>query len=194
MSGEWIASVLNSYATYIGILSATIMVGLFTWKKGIKPVLAALKQYHTLCDKVDTIFDEMTPNGGTSIKDRIERMDTGLSLVQEIQQAMAADTKAVLFRTDANGDCVWVNRTYTRTVGRDLSEILGHGWQNTIAQDDRERVVTEWYNAVEENREFILDYSFETPEGEKTLVRGRGYKLVDSKGDLLGYWGNCQIL
>lgn len=194
MSGEWIAAVLDSYATYIGILSATIMVGLFTWKRGIKPVLAALEQYHTLCDKVDTIFDEMTPNGGTSIKDRIERMDTGLSLVQEIQQAMAADTEAVLFRTDPNGDCVWVNRTYTRTVGRDLSEILGHGWQNAIAQVDRERVVTEWYKAVEENREFILDYNFETPEGEKTLVRGRGYKLVDSKGDLLGYWGNCQIL
>lgn len=194
MSGEGWINLIENYSVYIGAISATTIVGVFAFKKGIKPMIRAFKTYTELCRKVDTIFEEMIPNGGTSIKDKIDRVDKVVSLVQQIQQAMAADTKAVLFRTDSDGNCVWVNRTYTRTVGRALSEVLGHGWQNGIAPEDRESVVTEWYKSVEENREYSQDFNFETPDGTKTAVRCRSYKLVDAKGELIGYWGNCRIL
>jgi len=194
MSREWWIIVIQNYSIYIGALSATIGVGIFIFKKGIKPLLETIKTYNELCRKVNTIFEEMTPNGGLSVKDKVDRMDKGLSLVQQIQEAMAADTKAALFRTDSSGDCVWVNRTYTKTVGRNISEVLGHGWINGIAQDERDSVVTEWYKSVDENREFSMEFNFETPEGKQTKSKCRSYKMVDCRGEVIGYFGHCDIL
>ena len=191
--GSWV-DILRDYSLYATGASAALGLIIFLYRKAVKPMFVALQTYYQAIEKIDKIFDEITPNGGTSMKDKIDKIDDNLHLWQEIQLAMAADTKAALFRTDSEGNCVWVNRTYTKIVGRSFSEILGHGWQNVISQEDREKVVAEWYKSVEENREFSMDYNFETPDGEKTLVKGRGYKLVNSKGDLLGYWGNCTIL
>jgi PAS domain S-box-containing protein len=190
---EW-TGLIQEYATITTTISVSIAGIIFVYKKGIKPVLEAIKAYNKTVEKIDRIFEEITPNGGTSIKDKIDYIDYNVTLVQQIQQAMAADTKVAQFRTDSEGNCVWVNRTYRRTVDRDMSEILGHGWQNTIAQDERDEVVTEWYKSVEEEREFSMNFHFETPTGEKILCRCRSYKLVNRKGDVLGYLGYCNIL
>ena len=194
MSTDIGMALLNDYSVYIGAVSATIAVSVFTWKKGIKPAMQALKQYDRLCERVDTIFEEITPNGGKSMKDTQDRMARDIALDGQIQQSMAADTKAALFRTDSEGKCVWVNRTYTRTVGRDAKEIMGHGWVNAIAADERDAVVAEWYKSVEEDREFSMEFNFETPTGDKTKAKVRSYKMVDSKGDVLGYFGNCTLV
>ena len=194
MSEDFWSNLVQDYALYAAGAS-TIVTGLIViYKKAVKPMVKAITSYYKTIEKIDRIFEELTPNGGSSVKDKIDRMDSGLALVQQVQQAMAADTKAALFRTDSEGNCVWVNRTYTRTVGMNMSEILGHGWQNGISQDDRDDVVTEWYKSVEENREFSMNFNFETPDGIKTLCKCRSYKLVDSRGELIGYWGHCQIL
>ncbi len=194
MSEEISTSLIQNYAIYGAAISAVISSIILIYKRVVKPLVKHFSNWYDMMNKVDKIFDELTPNGGTSIKDKIDRMDSGLALVQQVQQAMAADTESALFRTDSEGRCVWVNRTYTRIVGMNLAEVLGHGWQNAIAQEEREIVVAEWYKSVEENREFSMNYNFETPDGVKTLCKCRSYKLVDSKGDLIGYWGNCIIL
>lgn len=196
MSEEYsvLSNLIEDYAIYV-VAASTIAGALITiYKKVVEPVIKHFTEWYDMIEKVDKIFDEITPNGGTSIKDKVDQTYQGLALLSQITDAMAADTKAALFRTDPEGNCVWVNRTYTRTVGRDVSELLGHGWQNAIAAKDRAHVVTEWYRAVEENRDFVVDYNFETPDGKLIPCRGRGYKLVNPRGELLGYHGNCEIL
>lgn len=187
-------SLIQDYAIYVAGISAIISGIIVIYKKAIKPMVKAVTSYYRTIEKIDKIFEEVTPNGGTSIKDKIDKMDHSLALIQQVQDAMAADTTAALFRTDSEGNCVWVNRTYTRTAGRDVSELMGHGWQNAVAQEDRDHIVEEWYTSVKENREFSLEFNFETPTGHKTRAKVRSYKLVDSKGEILGYFGNCQLL
>ena len=194
MPEEISLSLIQNYAIYLAAISAIISGVIVIYKKAIKPMVRAISNLYKTMEKIDKIFDELTPNGGTSIKDKIDHIDINLSLFQQVQEAMAADTKAALFRTDSLGNCVYVNRTYTRTVGLNVSEILGHGWQNAIAEEDREKVVAEWYKSVKENREYSQEFRFETPDGVQTRCKCRSYKLVDSRGELLGYWGNCTIL
>jgi PAS domain S-box-containing protein len=189
--GTELNTIVLEYAAYIAALGAGVSATILIYTKVIKPVVIHFSQWYEMLDKVDKIFEEVTPNGGSSIKDKINHIDTGVQITQQVQQAMAADSKAALFRTDAEGNVVWVNRTYTRIVARDISECLGHGWHNVIAPEERDKVVAEWYKAVEESREFYLDVNLITPTGEKTLVRVRSYKLVNAEGDIIGYWGNC---
>jgi len=191
--GTELNSVVLYYAAYSAAVGAGVSATILIYTKVIKPVVLHFSQWYEMLDKVDKIFEEVTPNGGSSIKDKIDHIDTQVQLSQQVQQAMAADTKAALFRTDADGNVVWVNRTYTRTVGRDVAECLGHGWHNVIAPEERDTVIAEWYKAVEDDREFYLDVTLITPTGIRTLVRVRSYKLVNAKGDILGYWGNCSV-
>ena len=186
-----IKDVILNYSTYIAIVATGLSASIIIYKKAIKPMLAAMKSYYSIVSKIDTIFIELTPNGGSSIKDQVNHIDNSVQLAQQVQQAMAADSKAALFRTDPEGNVVWVNRTYTRIVARDISEVLGHGWHNVIAPEQRDEVVREWYKAVADDREFYWDVNLITPTGERTLVRVRSYKLVNGKGEIMGYWGNC---
>jgi len=194
MSEDIWNNLISDYAVYIAAASAIISGLIMIYKKVIKPMIKAVASYYKTIEKIDKIFEEITPNGGTSIKDKVDDIYHNLALVQQVQEAMAADTKQAHFRTDSDGNCVWVNRTYTRTVGRDVSEILGHGWQNAISQDDREEVVAEWYKSVKENREFSMEFNFETPTGKLVKSKVRSYKLVNPRGEILGYYGNCSIL
>lgn len=189
MSNEWAVLIENYGAIATGI-SAVIATAILLYRKVFKPMFQAVKQYNNLCKKVDVIFNEITPNGGTSIKDTVDENSRLLTELGEMQKALSADSPEALFKTDPEGNCNWINRTYARTVQRTPSELMGHGWQNAIAKDDRDYVVETWYKSVEEDRELTLNFRFETPEGEFIPARLRSYKMTDSKGEIIGYVGS----
>jgi PAS domain S-box-containing protein len=193
MAVEVLVELLTEYAVVITATTALISALVVARKKWIKPMISAVLQWTEIVRKIDYIFNELTPNGGQSIKDEISEIHTEINTVRERQRALSADGLEALFETDINGNCVWVNRTYTRVVGRDISEVLGHGWQNTIALEDRERVVTEWYKSVKEDREFHCLYRFIKPDGTLASCSCVSYKLTN-KGKTLGYMGRITIL
>ncbi len=146
------------------------------------------------------IVAELKLNGGTSVKDAINRnevtllrIEANLSLANERQRARMLDTPEMIFETDVNGNYVWVNRTYTRTVQRAMPELLGKGWVNGIEADQREGVVDEWYKSVEEDREFEMNFSFQTPNGIVIPVTCQSYRMRDQRtGEIIGYLGHCE--
>jgi len=191
--GNWIAY-LELYGIYIVAISALIPFLVYAYKKGIKPVIMHIVNCYTMSQKIDQIFEEMIPNGGTSIKDKIDKIDTRLTLVGERLRAHFADVNEAHFETDTEGLCTRVNRTYTRMVERDPSEVLGHGWQNCVHPDDRERVTESWYDSVDEDRELSINFRFETPSGKVIPVSGTSYKMIDDEGDIIGYLGKLKIV
>jgi PAS domain S-box-containing protein len=187
-NGVW-SSLIQDYAAYVTAASASLGAIIYIYKKGIKPMLQAVKSYYETVEKIDKIFEELTPNGGTSIKDKIDKIDAGLNLVSERQRAREIDDPVARFETDPVGNCTWINRTYSSLVQRTPSELMGHGWQNAISQLDREHVVTDWYKSVEEKREFTMDFNFETPNGALIECKVRSYKMTDPGGNIIGYYG-----
>ena len=153
----------------------------------IKTDLAALS------DQMNVLMNEFSPNGGSSMRDLMNRVEKELFLSNERQRARMLDAPEMIFETDDVGNCIWVNRTYSRAVGRSLTELLGRGWVNGIVETDREKVVDEWYKSVEEDREFELTFDFQTAEGTPFTVECRSYKMRDLRtGQAVGYLGHCQ--
>jgi len=157
-------------------------------------MIKLVRKWNQTVEKIDKIFTEVTPNNGSSIKDIINSIDKKLVEFSEMQKAVLADDDKALFKTDVDGNCNWVNRTYSRTVERMPSELMDHGWQNAIAQEDREYVVKSWYNAVKERREFTASFTFETPGGRRIPAVVRSYKMTNSRGEVIGYLGSISIL
>jgi PAS domain S-box-containing protein len=155
--------VLGDAATGWKVCRATLgklvhkMFGFGALKDEIRGVLAEVKESSNRRDatmlkmdeQLQLIAAEMKPNGGHSMRDVINRVESRLVLQDERAKAIANDSAEALMEMDATGAMVWCNRTYSRMVGRDKSELMGWGFLNTIDPRDRERVKDEWLEAVQ---------------------------------------------
>ncbi|MDX2232660.1 MAG: PAS domain S-box protein [Leptolyngbyaceae cyanobacterium bins.349] len=94
-----------------------------------------------------------------------------------------------IFRTDANGHCVYVNDGWCQISGLTLKAALGDGWRQGLHPDDRERITAEWYQSVQENRPFQLEYRFQAADGKVSWVYGQSVAKHNEKGEITGYVG-----
>lgn len=94
-----------------------------------------------------------------------------------------------IFRTDANGDCLYVNDRWAEISGLTCEAALGRGWIETLHPDDRDRMLAAWYSAEDYGVFFNAEYRFIKPDGRVTWVLGQGMKEKSEAGEITGYVG-----
>lgn len=112
--------------------------------------------------------------------------------LQESEQSYASLAKAVpvgIFRTDAVGHCLYVNERWCQIAGISAETAAQRGWEQALHPEDRERVIAEWYCAVQAQREFKLEFRFQAPDGNVTWVYSQGVPEHSSQGQQVGYVG-----
>jgi PAS domain S-box-containing protein len=121
----------------------------------------------------------------------IERQQAEARLRESEQRyvTLTAAAPVGIFRTDALGNCVYVNDRWCQIAGLSPEEAAGLGWINGIYPDERELVSTAWYAAAQENRSFTLEYRFQRPDGAVTWVYGQSVAEQDANGTIIGYVG-----
>lgn len=137
------------------------------------------------------IRSELSPNGGSSLKDQVTKIATRMDVSDQIRRVLADGRELALFEMDERGQCVWVNGTYARLVGMPAASFFGFGWVNAIHPDDRERVSEEWTLVVEQQREFKGTLRlFDASDNVHTM-----HCLATplwSGGKLVGYFGQME--
>ncbi len=120
-----------------------------------------------------------------------ERQRTEAHLRQSEQRyaSLAAAAPVGIFRTDAQGNCLYVNERWCQMTGLTPEEAAEIGWIKGLHPDDRTKVVTEWYYAVREHRPFQLEYRFQQPDGTVTWVFGQAVVESEKVGEITGYVG-----
>lgn len=111
---------------------------------------------------------------------------------RESEQRYASLAEAApvgIFRTDALGNCLYINDRWSQIVGLSLAEALGIGWVQGLHPQDRDLVSREWYRAAEEVRPFKLEYRFQRPDGSISWVYGQAVAERDAEGQVTGYIG-----
>lgn len=127
-------------------------------------------------------------NHGTSLKDSLDRIENTLARNGVIGQVMLQESPDAVFETDADGNCVWVNDTYTDWTGLSVDRASGMGWWEAIALCDRERVAREWAAAVERGTPFTGHYTW-TNGRDEFPVRCRVKVAMSQRGELVGCIG-----
>lgn len=94
-----------------------------------------------------------------------------------------------LFFTDAQGNCLYVNRRWSEISGLSAEEALGEGWLRALHSEDLEEISARWYAAVKENQPFWAEYRFVSPEGKTTWVVGNARAVQSAEGTVTGYVG-----
>jgi PAS domain S-box-containing protein len=98
-----------------------------------------------------------------------------------------------IFRTDAKGNCLYVNERWSELAGMTPEAALGEGWVSALHPDDSERVFALWYawaNSAETiEQPFKGEYRFIRPDGTISWVFGQAVAEKDDCGEIIGYVG-----
>lgn len=95
-----------------------------------------------------------------------------------------------VFRTDAGGECIYVNERYSAIEGITPEEAIGHGWTKALHPDDRQRVCEQWRKTVESGGDFLMEYRLLTPSSRIVWVLTSAASLCDESGAVIGFLGN----
>ena len=145
-------------------------------------------------EQLTFVVKEMRVNGGTTVKDALNRIEKNLELTNERLRAGLRDSDEMCFEADEKGRVIWANRTVMRTLGRSPEQIMGQGWVNIIAPSVRDRVVKKWQESIDQHREFEMEVIWQRADGTEFPVFVHSYRMADANNNTLGYFGTVKLL
>jgi PAS domain S-box-containing protein len=101
-----------------------------------------------------------------------------------------ADTSPVgIFRTNGQGQTIYVNPRWCQISGLSATNAMGEGWLRAVHPDDQERLAQGWQAATRAQNISQTDYRFVHPDGTVSWVMGQAVPEKDDAGNLVGYVG-----
>jgi PAS domain S-box-containing protein len=122
------------------------------------------------------------------ISDR-KQVEKALKESEQSYASLMAASPVGIFRTDAMGHGTYANERWCRISGLTSESAIGDGWRQGIHSEDRSLVAAEWYQSVQENRPFSLEYRFQRSDGVVTWVYGQSVVKYNADGIVEGYFG-----
>lgn len=193
---------LNSTHLFYYAISATVaLAGIIAFlyryiKKIADKIRHKYKYIEDVHQKVEKIFLEVTPNHGSSIKDKVNSMQNEIRKIGEQselilyrQRWILNNQKAAIFETDKDGKYTWVNMSYLSLVQREIDYVIGNGWKNVVAQEDRDRVIHNWQRCVEDGTNYEDTFLLTNSKGYKVKVFCAACKTENS-----GYIGALEVM
>jgi PAS domain S-box-containing protein len=103
---------------------------------------------------------------------------------------MAENSPVMMWITDAEGQCIYLNRSWYDFTGQTEAEALGLGWTNAIHTDDRDATTRTFMESSGEHKEFRMEYRLRRHDGEYRWAIDAASPRVNGEGEFLGYIGS----
>jgi len=104
-------------------------------------------------------------------------------------QVLSNMAPAGIFRTDAQGNCTYVNNRWKELTGLADGEWEGSGWSRALHPDDAGRVRPLWVEAVTSGRSFDEEFRWLRPDGVVVWAHATSGPEIDRDGEVAGYIG-----
>lgn len=197
--------VLDTYKTNLAIVAGILTALAVIWKYLRGPLRDCIENVRYMFnakamaletnDKLDSIMLQLVPNGGSSIKDSLNRIEDKQHFLGSFLKTQLNTHGKALFEADAAGLCTWVNRTHARMSGFQTAEVLGHGWANVIAPECRTAFKRKWEANVVAGSEFDEDvWYIKTDKLTRYKVHVHAYIIENRDGGPAGYLGEVTVL
>lgn len=126
----------------------------------------------------------------TDVTERREA-ELALRVAEERFRTLAVHAPVIIFETDRNGLCTFVNQKWSEVVGEKPENALGESWQRYIHPDDRRRYIDEWRAAMAAGRSFLSEVRLVAPAGRVHRLMSSATAIRDATGAVTGYIGSA---
>lgn len=114
-----------------------------------------------------------------------------LSESEERFRSVANLTPAIIWMTDADTRCVFVNHTWETVTGQPAAQALGHGWLDVMHPEDRRDAWRMIERALAEHRPFENEFRVKSPAGDWRVLLNTGAPRFDAAGAYQGFVGSA---
>lgn len=138
-----------------------------------------------------TLISDDRPSFVAIVRDISRRIEREKALVnsEERFRGLANHAPVGIFRTDANGGCVYVNQRWSQITGLKFASALGDGWFSALHPEDIAGVAEHWQKLTDHDTEFSHDYRFLSPDKTVSYVSGQAIALYDANHTRVGFIG-----
>ena len=162
--------------------------GVSSWLffKVVRPTMKFIDKHEDLSESVNTIKEEITHNGGGSLKDVVCKLGETCDRIEDRQLIIEQRTKAALhynttpvFETDSAGRVVWSNEPFYEFSGHSLSDLVGFDWLTYVHEDERDDFLHEFQSCLKMSRK--LDTQIKTADEKDVRLLGFPYRLNENE-------------
>ena len=129
------------------------------------------------------------------------RIDTMLSDLHDLEvkrkesekrfRTVADSAPVMIWMSDVDQKCTYVNKVWLDHTGRALEDELGHGWKEDVHPDDAKRSDEAYAHAFARQQAFSIEYRIKGKDGTYMWVFARAVPHFTADGLFLGYIGSC---
>lgn len=98
---------------------------------------------------------------------------------------------AIIWVSDAAGQCLLVNRAWREFTGRKLEDALGDGWLSAMHPEDAAAWPEQIQHAIAEKQAFSVECRLRRRDGRYRWLHKTGEPFYGENGELLGFIGCC---
>jgi PAS domain S-box-containing protein len=97
----------------------------------------------------------------------------------------------MLWISDTEALCSFLNRTWLEFRGRSLEQELGNGWTEGLHPDDRDLCLGTYLKAFSARQPFRMQFRLRRGDGEFRWVENSGVPIYDHNAMFSGFMGTC---
>ncbi len=106
-------------------------------------------------------------------------------------RAMADSAPVLIWESDANQYCTYLNSAWLNFTGRKLKDEVGDGWTKGIHPADIARCLEIYNNAFDARTTFNMEYRLRRHDNKYRWMLDNGSPRFSTDGEFLGYIGSC---
>lgn len=125
------------------------------------------------------------------MKDNLRRFTMEIEKSKEQFREVADSAPVMIWMTDENKQCNFVNKGWLKFTGRQKDQEMGYGWIEGMHPDDYGHCFEVFENAFMQRTEYSLEYRFRREDGEYRWVRETAIPRYSAEGKFEGYIGSC---
>lgn len=204
---EWVGKIdWSNIGAFFGAIGMTAGALWGFYKKVLdRHILKPLKENTELTRE---IAKELRPNGGTSLKDQVSKLDLTVTDIQRrllvaeinnsqnkgIYRAIMSEIKLGHWIADKAGKITEAGTVMCSIMKRDERDLRELNWVAWIIEADRDHAQSEWLEAIHQERQFDIDFRVLLPDNFIQKIRMQGFQVKDVNGSFEGFIGTVTAL
>jgi PAS domain S-box-containing protein len=121
----------------------------------------------------------------------IRKAEAVLSESEDRFRRMADNAPVLIWMSDVDGSCIYVNKFWLDFTGRGLEQHLGHGWIEGVHPDDLKGLRDVFRTALNQQSPFEIECRLKHFSGDYRWFLCKADPRFDKEGSFVGYLGSC---
>lgn len=121
-----------------------------------------------------------------------KRAEAALQQSEALFRSLSESAPIGIFKTDANGNCVYANPRCQPISGLKMAEFLDDGWMRSIHTNDLNNILSKWRETKTKQQEFSVEIRYCHRDGTVRFGRTKIAPIISKTGETIGQVGTIE--